>query len=249
MLKPVHIKAPEGSIADMVIVVGDPDRAKLISEMLEDAKLVNEHRGFLVYTGKWKDVRVSIAVHGIGGPSAAIVFEELRMYGARTIVRLGSAGSLKHEVKIGDVVVVSGATYYCGGAGLSGYMQHGCLASSPHPLLTSVIYDELLKAGIKPHLGPVVTSDSFYAEEENFARFWAERGAIAVEMECATLFSLAWMRGYAAAAVLVISDSLVESKEVFLTTQELADRYKVVGRALLDALSRWSREFKGKLTS
>ena len=240
-MKPVHIKAPEGSIAENVVVVGDPDRARLLADMLEDSKLVNEHRGFLVYTGKWKDINVSVAVHGIGGPSAAIVFEELRMYGAKTIVRLGSAGALIHGIELGDIVVASGATYYCGGAGLSGYKQNACLPTSPHPILTTILYNELKKTGLRVHLGPIVTSDSFYAEEEGFAKEWAEAGAIAVEMECATLFALSWRRGYSSAAALVITDSLVKSKEVFLTTKELADTYRKAAAAVFETLRRWSQ--------
>ncbi len=242
-MKPVHIRAPEGSIADTVIAVGDPDRAKLLAkEVLEEARLVNEHRGFIVYTGRWKDIDVSIAVHGIGGPSAAIVFEELRMYGAKTIVRLGSAGSLVKEVKVGDIVIASGASHYCGGAGLSGYMRDACQPAAPNPILTALIYREASKLGFKVHLGPVVTSDSFYAEEEDFVRTWQEAGVIAVEMECATLFALSWRRKFASAAALVITDSLVDSKEVFLTTRELADTYRKLAVAILEALRLWKHE-------
>ena len=237
-MEPVHIRAPKGSIAPYVLAVGDPDRARLLAErLLSSPKLVNEHRGFLVYTGEWNGISVSVAVHGIGGPSAAIVFEELRMYGARIVVRLGTAGSLANHVKVGDVVVVAGAASACGGAGLSGYAEGACLAASPDPILTAKIYEELAhELGKHPHLGVVVTSDSFYAEEEEFVRKWSRLGAVAVEMECATLFALSWMRGFRAAAVLVISDSLVEEKKVFLTTKELADTFTAVARAVLAAI-------------
>ncbi len=241
-LKPVHIKAEPKDVARNVIVVGDPARAELLaSKLLKDVRLVNTHRGFNVYTGYYGDQSFSIAVHGIGGPSAAIVFEELFMLGARTMVRIGSAGSMVKDVKIGDVVVVSGAAYACGGAGLSGYLGNACGVTAPNPMLTSLIFEQLRSTDLRVHLGPVVSSDSFYAEDEQFVERWRRAGAIAVEMECATLFSLSWIRGFDSAAAVVVSDSLVESKEVFLTTEELSETYIKVGKAVLDALTRFSK--------
>lgn len=240
-MKPVHIRAEPGSIAERVVVVGDPTRARMLSEMLESPRIVNEHRGFHVYTGKWRGVDISVAVHGIGGASAAIVFEELAMYGAKVLVRLGTTGGLVEELDLGDIVVVTGAAYYPGGAGLSGYTGLYCMATAPNPLLTTRIYERLRgKSGNKKVvLGPVVTSDSFYAEDPEFVKTWSSRGMVAVEMECATLFSLGWMRGLDTAAVLVVSDSLVKHKEVFLTSEELADSIKIAAEAVFDVLAEW----------
>ncbi|TRM80208.1 5'-methylthioadenosine phosphorylase, partial [Sulfolobus sp. D5] len=91
-MNPVHILAKKGEISEKVLIAGDPGRVKLLSTLLKDVKLVNENRGFLVYTGKYNDENVSIATHGIGGPSIAIVLEELAMLGANTFVRYGTAG-------------------------------------------------------------------------------------------------------------------------------------------------------------
>ena len=83
---PYHIKARPEDIAARIIVAGDPARVEQVSGMLKDAKLVNTNRGFITYTGYYKDVPITVATHGIGAPSAAIVFEELVMLGAKAVV-------------------------------------------------------------------------------------------------------------------------------------------------------------------
>ncbi len=234
---PIHIKAREDNVASRVIVVGDPARATLIAEeLLDESLLVNDNRGLLVYTGKWKGKPVTIATHGMGGPSAAIVLEELYMLGSRVFVRLGTAGSLKQNVDIGDVIVAGSASSPCGGAGLSGYAggRSSCLPNGSNPLLASRIYEELSKAGLNPILGAVVSSDSFYAEDREFIDYWASRGAVAVEMECATLFALSWIRDFMSACVLIVSNIVGGDKH--LSTSELRDRILDVARVVMDVL-------------
>ncbi|MEM4732552.1 MAG: nucleoside phosphorylase, partial [Desulfurococcaceae archaeon] len=94
---PVHIKASKEDIAGNVIAGGDPYRVELLKQLLEDARVVNTHRGLLVTTGYYKGTKVTIATHGIGAPSAAIVFEELAQLGAKRIVRLGTAGGIRKD--------------------------------------------------------------------------------------------------------------------------------------------------------
>ncbi len=241
--RPLHIKAEPGDVAPRVVVVGDPGRARLIASLLEDARLVNEHRGLLVYTGLWRGERVSVAVHGIGGPSAALVFEELRMLGARVMVRLGTCGAIDESLRLGDVVVAPGAAYYCGGAGLSGYSGPGaCLPAAADPRLTLGLAErigEALRRGgsdARVKVAPVVTSDSFYAEDEGFRDYWVRRGVAAVEMECAALLALSWARGYKAGCALIVSD-LLFSGYPHIDRGLLEDRVKTVTPAVLDALA------------
>ena len=236
-MKPQHLTAKPGEVAEKVIVVGDPARARDLAKKLEDAKLVSENRDLLVFTGRYKGERVSVAVHGIGGPSAAIVVEELAMLGAKEVVRLGTAGSLKKEIDVKDAVVVTGAAHYCGGT-LGAYAPNACLPTSPDPWLTTKLYEKAREEGLRVHLGPVISSDAFYAEDPNFAKFWAERGVVAVEMECATVFALGWMRGLRTGALVVIADSLVDpGKKDLLHHNELADVMERASRAVLEALT------------
>ncbi|ADI31417.1 purine-nucleoside phosphorylase [Staphylothermus hellenicus] len=230
-----HIKAKPGEIAENVIAVGDPGRVKILAELLDDYKVVNEHRGLLVITGNYKDIRVSIATHGMGCPSAAIVFEELGMLGARKITRLGTAGGMREDLEIGDIVVATGAAYTRGGCGLGQYMPEACAPTSPDPVLTTKIMEKLSGTGTRFYSGPVFSSDAFYAEDPGFAKKWSSRGVIAVEMEAAILFALGWMRGWRTAAVLVISDNLLSEKEEFATSEELKEKINIAAKAVLEA--------------
>ncbi len=237
-MKPQHLTAKPGEVAKKVLAVGDPARARMIAEKyLSEPKLVSSNRELLVYTGEYKGEKVSVAVHGIGGPSAAIVFEELRMLGAEMIVRLGTAGSLRKEIGVPEPIVVTGASYYEGGV-LGVYSPNSCLATAPDPVLTSHIARTFSEKGLKYHLGPVISNDAFYAESENFAEYWAKRGMVAVEMECATLFALGWMRGFKTAAVVVTADSLVDpSKKDLLHHDQLAPVMEKVTEALMEAIA------------
>jgi 5'-methylthioadenosine phosphorylase len=237
MPKPLHILARPGDVAERVVVAGDPARVKQLSGYLEDPVLVNDNRGLLVYTGKYQGVPVSVATHGIGAPSATIVFEELAMLGARIMIRLGTAGALRPDLDIGDFVIASGAVYLCNGNSLGMYTPGYCYASAPDPRVTVRLLEQAETMGEKPVLAPVFSSDAFYAEDPGFAKHWAEKGVAAVEMECAGLFGLGWMRGFKTGAMLIISDSLVKGKEEMLTARELAPRVEKAAHIVLDAIA------------
>ncbi len=236
---PAHIRAKPGSVADRVVVVGDPARARFIAErFLEDVRLVNENRGYYVYTGSYKGRRVSVAVHGIGGPSAAIVFEELAMLGARVLVRLGTCGGMIPELDVGDFVVAAGAAYLCGGT-IGSYVPDACMAASPSPDLTVLLAEEAERRG-RVFIGPVYSSDAFYAETKDFAQKWSRRGVIAVEMEAATLFTIGWLRGLRTAALLVVADNLVvPGKEELKTHSELENYVERAAEAVLETLVKY----------
>ncbi len=234
---PFHIKASREDIAEKAIVVGDPGRVGVVAELLTSPRVVNEHRGFYTVTGLYNGVPVTVATHGVGGASAAIVFEELAMLGTRVFVRLGTCGGFKPELQIGKVVVATSATHYYGGTP-GQYFPGVCMANGADPELTYKIMESLRKHSISFYSGPVFSSDAFYAEDPEFARKWASRGVVAVEMECATLFTLSWMRGWRSACVLVVSDNLLEMEKEpkFATTEELKEVFKKVSLAVLDAL-------------
>ncbi len=235
---PFHIKARREDIADKAIVVGDPGRVHVLKELLDNPRVVNEHRGLLVVTGSYSGKPITIATHGIGGASAAIVFEELGMLGVKTFVRLGTAGGFLPELKIGRVVVATSAAHYPGGT-VGQYFPGVCMANAADPILTTKIMEALAKDNIDYVAGPVFSSDAFYAEDPEFARKWASRGVVAVEMECATLFTLGWMRGWRTACVLVISDNLLEMEKEpkFATTEELKHVFTRVARTVLNVLA------------
>ena len=233
-MNPVHILAKKGDIAERVLIAGDPGRVKLLSTLLDQPRLVNENRGYLVYTGKYRGVEVSIATHGIGGPSLAIVLEELSMLGGKTFIRYGTAGALVPELDKGDYVIVTGASYNQGGLFHQYFREDACISPTPDFEVTLALYSSFKTKGLKFFTGNVFSSDAFYAEDQEFAKKWSERGNIAVEMECATLFALSKMRKLRSGAVVVISDSLV--KGGWISKEELEKRVMDGATAILDAL-------------
>lgn len=108
----IHINAAQGEIAEIVLLPGDPLRAKFIAEtFLEDVKQYNDVRNMFGYTGTYKGKRVSVQGTGMGVPSISIYATELmKDYGCKKLIRVGTAGALKRDVKVRDVVIAQGAT-------------------------------------------------------------------------------------------------------------------------------------------
>ncbi|RLE60311.1 MAG: nucleoside phosphorylase [Thermoprotei archaeon] len=232
--KPLHILAKPEEVADRVITAGDPSRVRQLAQYLEDAKLVNENRDFLVYTGKYKGVPVSVAVHGIGAPSATIVFEELIMLGAKLIVRLGSCGGMVEGMSVGDVVIPTGASYGIGGT-IWSYAPFDCTVAVPDFDVLKTLIEEAQRAGLNYYVGPIISSDSFYGEGEDFTKKWIERGMIAVEMEAASLFVVGRLRRIKTGALLLVSDTIKEPGKM-ATAEELKEAVERASRAVFEAV-------------
>jgi DeoD family purine-nucleoside phosphorylase len=195
--RPIHLK-PAADLAERVLLPGDPHRALAVAQhLLEGPKMFNHTRGLWGYTGVAADGELlTIQSTGMGGPSAAIVTEELIALGARRLVRIGTCGALDGELALGDLVAAESVLPADGTSAALG--ANGSV--SPDPELLS----RLVRAGAKP--GTVVSSDLFYDPREDEMRRWTERGAVAVEMEAATIFLVAARRGVEAACVLGVSD-------------------------------------------
>ncbi len=235
---PIHLKVNQGDIAERVVVAGDPARVEYISEkFLDEPRLVNTNRGLTAYTGKYKGVKISIVTHGMGIPSALIVLEELIQVGAKAVVRLGSCGAMVPGMKIGDVVIPTGASYYPGGVFYQYYKEKICAPAVPDFSLLRALVDTAEEKGLTYKLGPVLSSDAFYAEGPDFAKKWASRGVIAVEMECAGIFSIGLMRGIKTASLLLVSDSLVE--DLGFADAKVLNKYAdKAAEVVLDALTK-----------
>ncbi len=235
---PIHLKVNEGDIAERVVVAGDPERVEYVSrKFLEKPRLVNTNRGLIAYTGEYGGVRVSIVTHGMGVPSALIVLEELIQVGAKAVVRLGSCGAMVPGMKIGDVVIPTGASYYPGGAYYQYYKEQICAPAVPDFSLLRALVDATEERGLTYKLGPVLSSDAFYAEDPNFAKKWASRGVVAVEMECAGVFLVGLMKGIKTASLLLVSDSLVE--DLGFADAKVLNRYvDKAAEVVLDALTK-----------
>ncbi len=225
---PLHIRAER--VSRDVVAVGDPGRARMIAGMLRDSQLINENRGLIAYTGRYRDREVSVVTHGMGSPSAAIVVEELVRIGARRIVRLGTAGSLG-RLGIGDILVALAASAQPGGL-YSAYYPGMLPPLAPHPDLTEAILRKARALGLEVHGGVVFTSDAFYVEDAAWASALRGRGIDAVEMECASLFMLGWLRRIHTACVLVITNMVGEGR-----LHDVEDSVKTAAKLVLETLS------------
>ena len=212
-----HIGAKFGDIAETVIMAGDPLRAKMMAErFLKDAVQYNNVRGMLGFTGTFNGKRVSVQGHGMGIPSIGIYSYELfNFFGVKTIIRVGSAGSMDPELHIGDLVIAQGACTN------SNYAAQFCLPGTFAPIAS---FDHVRRAaeaaekfGYHYKVGNVYSSDVFYDEDSEAYKQWQKMGVLAVEMEAPALYMNAARSGNRALCICTISDSLVTGE---VTTPE-----------------------------
>jgi purine-nucleoside phosphorylase len=204
-----HIEAKKGEIAENVLLPGDPMRAKWIAEnFLENAKLYNDVRGMLGYTGTYKGTPVSVQGTGMGIPSALIYCHELiTNYGVKNLIRVGSAGSYHKDVKLRDVVIAMSAST-TSGINNSRFVNADYSPTANFNLfMKAATYANDNNISIKA--GNVLSSDEFYEDDTNSYKLWAEFGVLCVEMEAAGLYTIAAKHNVNALAILTISDSLV----------------------------------------
>lgn len=209
---PIHLRAEPSDYASAVLVPGDPKRAKYIAENIFDpgARLVNDERGELGYTGTYHGKPISVQSVGMGGASVAIYYTELaEQLGVKRIVRVGTAGGLADGLKMGDTVVAVSAT--CDdpmGKILTDGEEHAPTADHRLVELAARIARE---QGATVHVGPIVTSAIFYDKREGIMKRWKDRGHLAVEMEAAILYILGALLGFEAVCLCTISDLIDET--------------------------------------
>ncbi|MEB3758375.1 MAG: nucleoside phosphorylase [Desulfurococcales archaeon] len=236
MRKPVHLEATR--VPSNMLIVGDPDRAAyLAEELLSNPKLINKKRGYYIYEGFFGDRPVGIGVHYVGGPTTAVFVEELAMIGARRIVRLGTAGSLCENVKLGDIVVPPSSGHATIGGLLKQYAPQGIPPLSHTPSLVLRLYEAIKSKGLNPMVSPVVSSDAFYAEDEGFASYWCSRNVVAVEMECSTLAYIGLARNLETACALIISDELLHLEKGHLDSLALKEEFVKAASAVLEVMT------------
>jgi DeoD family purine-nucleoside phosphorylase len=220
----IHLR-PHADVAERVLAPGDPGRALRLAQLLIDGpKMLNHNRGLWGYSGPsvGDGEPVTIQATGMGGPSAAIVFEELIDLGARRIVRVGTCGALGDGLALGELVVAEGALAADGTSRALG--AAGVVAPDP----------ALLDA-LEGRRGVLVSSDLFYDPDSARLGDWVAQGAVAVEMEAAALFAVAARRSVAAACVCVVSDLVATRERIGPEALEAAEAE--MGRIALRAVS------------
>ncbi len=218
-----HINAPEGAIADSVLLPGDPLRAKFIAEnFLEDAKCYNEVRGMYGFTGTYKGHKVSVQGTGMGQPSLSIYAQELfQFYNVKKAIRIGTCGSIREDVKVRDIILANGA---CTDSALQN-QRFGNLHYCPVPdfELLYTAYNKSKELGLNAVVAPCVSSDRFYDSNENW-KLWKKYGAAGIEMESAELYTLAAEFGRKALTILTVSDHILTGQAT--TAEERQTSFK-----------------------
>ena len=202
-----HINVPAGAFADTVLMPGDPLRSRLIAEnFLENAELVNNVRGVQGYTGYYKGKRVSVMASGMGCPSIGIYSYELfNFYNVQNIIRVGSAGSMRMDINVRDIVIAMSAYNNSSYLKQFGFGFGGDSAPcADYELLHKAV--ETAKAmNLTWHCGAVFTSEAFYGENAETSALH-KQNVMAVEMEAAALYLNAALTGKHALAICTISD-------------------------------------------
>lgn len=229
-----HIAAAPGQIADRILLPGDPLRAQWIAtEYLDDAQCYSSVRNMLGYTGTYRGTPVSVQGTGMGQPSMAIYAHELMAeYGVRTLVRVGSCGGMRPEVRVRDLVVAMSAST---DSAMNTHRFDGVhyAPTADFDLLVRLV-DACRGTGSTVHVGQVASWDVFYSDRPDLRDRLTDYGVLAVEMEVAALYTLAAKHGARAAAVCTVSDSLVTGEET--TAQERERTFSAMVEATLDAV-------------
>lgn len=203
-----HILCKKGDIAKNVILPGDPGRVLRIAKLLDSGKEISFNREFRVFTGKYKNIPITICSTGIGGPSTAIAMEELVALGAENFIRVGSCGANQTKIKIGDLIISDSVVRE----------DHTCLDYVPlqYPAIADPDIFQIMKKAsevlkFKYYSGTTVTVDALYSKKTKETKeFWKNFNTLAQDMETGTVLTLARIKGVKAGVVLLVVDQEAE---------------------------------------
>jgi len=218
-----HISAKKEDIAKTVLMPGDPLRAKFIAEtFLESPVLVNNVRGVQGHTGTWKGVPVTVMASGMGIPAIGIYSWELyNFYDVDNIIRIGSAGAMRDDLKLMDIVAGQGA---CTDSNFAHQFElNGTFAPIADYTLLSNCVEAAKEQGIDMKVGNILSSDNFYSPSNcDDSTKWRDMGVMAVEMEAAGLYMNAARAGKRALCICTISDHLYRSEALSSEQRQLS---------------------------
>ena len=219
--KPIHINAEVGEIAPIVIMPGDPLRAKRLAEnLLTDAKEVTSIRNMLGFTGYYKGVKVSVMAHGMGMPSLGIyLYELIHFYNVKKVIRVGSCGVLDPSIKIPDIILADSA-YTISNFALS-YSNQKKNLEYPNKELNQTIVETAKELGTHLHIGTILTTDVFgpYVNRQNILDKVPDKvHVVGEEMETFALLHIANKYKVQASALITCVDS--EFVNYILTPEE-----------------------------
>lgn len=209
-MKP-HIKLAPSDTYTRALVCGSPERAEFISGFLKSPKNLAKNREYHSYLGQFEGQDILVMSHGVGSAGAAIGFQELMDVGAKAIIRIGTAGGLYDDVQIGDIVVPTAAVRR---DGVSRLMIPTDFPAVPDFELTHLLRKGMEATSARFKSGVIMTSDLFYPGLiDDDLKLFQKAGAVAVEMECSTLFVIGHLRGVRTGALLVLDGNPLKWEE------------------------------------
>ncbi|UDG79678.1 purine-nucleoside phosphorylase [Candidatus Steffania adelgidicola] len=213
-----HINAEMGDFAEVVLMPGDPLRARYIANtFLDNPKEVNKVRGMLAYTGTYKGHTISIMGHGIGIPSCSIYTKELITdFGVKQIIRVGSCGAIRSDVDIRDIVIGMGASTDSK-VNRTRFNDHDLAAIADFDLVRNAVNAAKI-AGIQVHVGNLFSVDLFYTPNPKIFDILEKYGILGIEMEAAGIYGVAAEFGARALAICTVSDH-IRSGETLSTAE------------------------------
>ena len=213
-----HNTAKKEEIAKVVLMPGDPLRAKYIADnFLENVKLVNSVRGMFAYTGEYNGKRITVMGHGMGNPSIGIyAYELFKVYDVEAIIRIGSCGGYIKPLNLKELILVEKAYSESTFAEVfDGCKEHLISATDS---MKDLLAETAKKMNMPIHRGNVHSTDVFYSQTTDINKLYEDYGCLAAEMESFALFAVANHLGKKASCILSVTDSLV--KEEYLTPEE-----------------------------
>jgi len=212
--KMYHVRVSPNEVGRYVLLPGDPDRVKVIAQLLEEPHLIVEHREFTVYNGYVEGELVTVCSTGIGCPATAIAIEELLSCGAKTFIRVGSCGAIQDHVKVGDLIIATGAVRLDGSSRTYIFPEYPAVASLQ---VLIELKNAAERLNFRHQVGIVASTDSFYVgqsrpgfknyilpKHKNLINVLRKVNVLCFEMETSTLFTLANIYNFNAGSVLAV---------------------------------------------
>ncbi len=229
-----HIEAAVGDFAETVLMPGDPLRAKFIADnFLEDVKCVTRVRNMFGFTGTYKGKRISVMGSGMGIPSISIYATELyKEYGVENIIRIGSCGAVRDDIKVRDIIIGMAASTDSN-VNRSRFNNVDFAACADFSLLRKVV-DTADKLNQKVNVGNIFTADLFYTPQPEMFSLMESHGILAVEMEAAGLYGVAAELGKKALTVLTVSDHIKTGEQT--TADERENTFKDMMELTLESV-------------
>ena len=229
-----HINAEMGDFADVVLMPGDPIRAKYIAEtFLDDVVQVCDVRNMFGYTGTYKGRKISVMGHGMGIPSCSIYRTELvKDFGVKKVIRVGSCGAVNEDIKVRDVVIGMGA---CTDSKVNRirFKDHDFAAIADYEMVRNAELAAQAR-GIDVKVGNLFSAELFYTPDPSMFDLMDKYGIVGVEMEAAGMYGVAAEYGAKALAICTVSDHIKTGEQT--TSDERATTFDEMMLIALDSV-------------